>query len=114
MSSYSGNETLFVRWWNWKAAELKDMWCWTVQSRVFLGVPYKGEIRLDGGRGVKPIYSSRSQQDNKKEVYTLNLTVYEIIVKELWARFYKRRLLGHDDCTFQCTDVHFDAKGHRK
>jgi hypothetical protein len=51
ISSYNGNETLFGRWWNWKAAEVQDMWRGTVLSRVFQGVPHKGEIQLHNAGG---------------------------------------------------------------
>jgi hypothetical protein len=44
ISSYNSNETSFGRWWNWKAAELQEIWSGTVQSRVLQGVEYKGAI----------------------------------------------------------------------
>jgi hypothetical protein len=47
ISSYNGNEMSFGRWWNWKAAEVEEMWRGSVHSGVLWGVPYKAAIQLD-------------------------------------------------------------------
>jgi hypothetical protein len=47
---------LFRRWWNWKAAEVQDMWRGTVHTLVLQGVPHKGEIQLHEAGGEACIY----------------------------------------------------------